>query len=69
MKRIRERVRELTDARHGGQDVKQIIAKLNPGFRVIEDAWGRLLHTVATARGAASRRSVQCDVLRGAQRL
>jgi group II intron reverse transcriptase/maturase len=29
-KRIRERVHELTDARHSGKDVKQIIATLNP---------------------------------------
>src|SRR5579864_7149381 len=30
MKRIRERVHELTDSRHGGKDVKQIIATLSP---------------------------------------
>ena len=29
-KRIRERVHELTEARHSGKDVKQIIATLNP---------------------------------------
>jgi hypothetical protein len=33
MQRIRERVHELTDARHGGKDVRQIIATLNPGLR------------------------------------
>src|SRR5580692_808080 len=36
MKRIRERVHELTDARHSGKDVKQIIATLNPVLR----GWG-----------------------------
>ncbi len=36
MKRIRERVREMTDARQSGSDVKQIIAKLNPVLR----GWG-----------------------------
>jgi RNA-directed DNA polymerase len=36
MKRIRERVHELTDSRHSGKDVKQIIATLNPVLR----GWG-----------------------------
>ena len=36
MKRIRERVRELTDARQSGSDVKQMIAKLTPVLR----GWG-----------------------------
>ncbi len=36
MKRIRERVHEWTDARHSGNDVKQIIATLNPVLR----GWG-----------------------------
>jgi RNA-directed DNA polymerase len=36
MKRIRERVHELTDGRHSGKDVKQIIATLNPVLR----GWG-----------------------------
>src|SRR5579871_4761289 len=36
MKRIRERVHELTDSRYSGKDVKQIIATLNPVLR----GWG-----------------------------
>jgi RNA-directed DNA polymerase len=32
-KRLRDRVREITDSRNSGQDVKQIIAKLNPVLR------------------------------------
>ena len=36
MKRIRARVHELTDSRHSGKDVKQIIATLNPVLR----GWG-----------------------------
>jgi group II intron reverse transcriptase/maturase len=36
MKRIRERVHELTDSRHSGKDVKQMIATLNPVLR----GWG-----------------------------
>jgi len=35
-KRLRDRVREITDRRHSGQDVKQIIAALNPVLR----GWG-----------------------------
>jgi len=31
MYRLRDRVREITGARHSGADVKQLIAKLNPG--------------------------------------
>ncbi len=30
MKRLRDRVREITGKRAGGEDVKQVIAKLNP---------------------------------------
>jgi RNA-directed DNA polymerase len=41
MKRIRERVHELTDARHSGKDVKQIIATLNPVLR----GWGNYFRT------------------------
>src|SRR3954452_5609289 len=41
MKRIRERVHELTDARHSGKDVKQVIAKLNPVLR----GWGNYFRT------------------------
>jgi len=36
MKRVRERVHELTDSRHSGKDVKQLIATLNPVLR----GWG-----------------------------
>ena len=39
--KIRDRVRELTDARHSGKDVKQIIAKLNPVLR----GWGNYFRT------------------------
>ena len=52
MKRIRERVRELTDARQSGQDVKQIIAKLNPVLR----GWGNYFRT-----GNADRKFNQLD--------
>ena len=41
MKRARERVHELTDARHSGKDVKQIIATLNPVLR----GWGNYFRT------------------------
>jgi len=40
-KKIRDRVRELTDARHSGKDVKQIIAALNPVLR----GWGNYFRT------------------------
>ena len=40
-KRLRDRVRELTDKRHSGKDVKQIIAKLNPVLR----GWGNYFRT------------------------
>ena len=33
MKRIRKRIHELTDGRHSGEDVKQVIAKLTPVLR------------------------------------
>ena len=52
MKRIRERVHELTDARQSGQDVKQIIAKLNPVLR----GWGNYFRT-----GNAERKFNQLD--------
>src|SRR5271166_4368357 len=51
-KRIRERVHELTDARHSGQDVKQIIATLNPVLR----GWGNYFRT-----GNADREFHQLD--------
>ena len=52
MKRIRERVREMTDARQSGQDVKQIIAKLNPVLR----GWGNYFRS-----GNADRKFNQLD--------
>lgn len=52
MKRIRERVHELTDARHSGKDVKQIIAALNPVLR----GWGNYFRT-----GNAERKFNQLD--------
>jgi len=42
MKRIRDRVRELTDVRRcGGKDVKEVIAELNPVLR----GWGNYFRT------------------------
>jgi hypothetical protein len=41
MKRVRERVHELTGPRHSGKDVKQIIATLNPVLR----GWGNYFWT------------------------
>jgi RNA-directed DNA polymerase len=41
MKRVRERVHELTASRHSGKDVKQIIATLNPVLR----GWGNYFRT------------------------
>jgi group II intron reverse transcriptase/maturase len=52
MKRIRERVRELTDARQSGQDVKQIIAKLTPVLR----GWGNYFRS-----GNADQKFTQLD--------
>jgi RNA-directed DNA polymerase len=52
MKRIRERVGELTDARQSGQDVKQIIAKLTPVLR----GWGNYFRS-----GNADRKFNQLD--------
>jgi RNA-directed DNA polymerase len=40
-KRLRDRVREITDKRSSGEDVKQIIAKLNPVLR----GWGNYFRT------------------------
>ena len=40
-KRLRDRVRELTQARHSGKDVKQIIAELTPVLR----GWGNYFRT------------------------
>ena len=52
MKRVRARVHELTDARHSGNDVKQVIAKLNPVLR----GWGNYFRT-----GNADRKFNQLD--------
>ena len=51
-KKIRTRVRELTSKRQSGQDVKQIIAKLNPVLR----GWGNYFRT-----GNADRKFNQLD--------
>ena len=45
-KRLRDRVREITDSRQSGQDVKQIIAKLNPVLR----GWGNYFRTGTCTR-------------------
>ena len=52
MKRVRARVRELTDRRQSGKDVKQIIAELNPVLR----GWGHYFRT-----GNADRKFNQLD--------
>ena len=52
MKRIRERVHELTDSGHSGKDVKQIIATLNPVLR----GWGNYFRS-----GNADRKFNQLD--------
>ena len=52
MKRIRNRVHELTDKRQSGKDVKQIIATLNPVLR----GWGNYFRT-----GNAERKFNQLD--------
>src|ERR1017187_10261425 len=52
MKRIRERVHELTHSRHSGKDVKQIIATLNPVLR----GWGNYFRS-----GNADRKFNQLD--------
>jgi group II intron reverse transcriptase/maturase len=41
MKRLRDRVREITDRRASGEEVKQMIAKLNPVLR----GWGNYFRT------------------------
>jgi len=45
-KRLRDRVREITDKRASGADVKQIIAKLNPVLR----GWGNYFRTGTSSR-------------------
>jgi len=52
MQRLRDRVRELTDSRQSGQDVKQIIAELNPVLR----GWGNYFRT-----GTCSRQFLKMD--------
>jgi group II intron reverse transcriptase/maturase len=44
--RLRDRVREMTDRRHSGQDVKQLIAALNPVLR----GWGHYFRTGTCTR-------------------
>ena len=51
-KRLRDRVREITNKRASGEDVKQIIAKLNPVLR----GWGNYFRT-----GTASREFLKMD--------
>jgi RNA-directed DNA polymerase len=46
MKRLRDRVREITGERRSGKDVKQIIAKLNPVLR----GWGNYFRTGTCGR-------------------
>jgi RNA-directed DNA polymerase len=45
-KRLRDRVREITGKRAGGEEVKQIIAKLNPVLR----GWGNYFRSGTTSR-------------------
>ena len=51
-KRLRDRVREITGKRSSGEDVKQIIAKLNPVLR----GWGNYFRS-----GTASREFLKMD--------
>jgi RNA-directed DNA polymerase len=46
MKRIRDRVREITHSRNSGEDVRQIIAKLNPVLR----GWANYFRSGTTSR-------------------
>src|SRR5213080_2530927 len=47
MRRVRARIRELTDARHDGvKDVRELIARLNPILR----GWGNYFRTGNAAR-------------------
>jgi group II intron reverse transcriptase/maturase len=46
MKRLRDRVREITDKRASGKDVKQIIAELNPVLR----GWGNYFRKATADR-------------------
>ena len=51
-KRLRDRVREITEKRASGEDVKQIIAKLNPVLR----GWGNYFR-----KGTADREFLKAD--------
>jgi RNA-directed DNA polymerase len=51
-KRLRDRVREITDSRQSGKDVKQVIAELNPVLR----GWGNYFRT-----GTCSREFLKMD--------
>ena len=68
--KIRGRVRELTDARQSGKDVKQIIAELNPVLR----GWGNYFRTGNADRefnkidGFVYRRLQRWQQRRGGQR-
>src|SRR3954453_13232229 len=46
MKRLRDRVREITSSQNSGADVKQIIAKLNPVLR----GWANYFRSGTTSR-------------------
>jgi len=46
MKRLRDRVREITHSRNSGADVKQVIAKLNPVLR----GWANYFRSGTTSR-------------------
>lgn len=61
MKRVRERVHELTDARHSGKDVKQIIAKLNPVLR----GWGNYFRPGNAERSSISWTAMSIGVWSG----
>jgi group II intron reverse transcriptase/maturase len=69
-KKIRGRVRELTEARQSGKDVKQIIAELNPVLR----GWGNYFRTGNADRefnkldGFVFRRMRRWQLRRGGQR-
>ena len=68
--KLRDRVRELTDARQSGKDVKQIIAELNPVLR----GWGNYFRTGNADReynkidGFVYRRLQRWQARRGGQR-
>lgn len=70
-KRLRDRVREITDARQSGKDVKQVIAELNPVLR----GWGNYFRTGTCSReflkmdGFVYRRITRWFYRRGGQRV